>query len=512
MIPYLRLPTFKSVSLMGLVHNTGSFNSSILIEKLVLLTEAREEMRVLLKQQDKLADYSSAMSILSSIKKYVSELHSLEKLVAENPCLEFTLNIVFIWKSALVETAFGAISGLYTKKILNATKNDKLLDIKSSAHSKLSFKSAITGKLKNKGSSKLYTQSNIPEYSTNAHPATENQEPPYFNYGSDQSNPSGIVSNFNQKQSQDPNIEFEKANTLFTLGLSKIYYSYILFDGFEICFDSELTNQMLPVETNTRTSLIGDSKNLTMLKKMFPFKKIKSRDGKEHSEQLFDDWAQRISQAVKELRESAGLFQYILTELANTQNIDLTNSDLNPTVLLMLQKISLADADRLVASNAIKLNYKPSIISRMLLYVSEQYNSALNLSESLKLDSLLAINSNFLKLLKRKKQFVYGLALIFLAKDSFKINELGLSVAYIKEAKSIFTLLVSSRYNFLIISNIEGILEQTEQLYAMYNRTNDTHGFERIPSLSELKSKIPSGRPFNDIATYNPIEQTQLYF
>ncbi|PVV02485.1 hypothetical protein BB560_001927 [Smittium megazygosporum] len=522
---YMRLPVTKSISLTDLVHASSNQNFSEVLERLISLGDARESMKALLDDQDKISSSREVLVTINSIKKYLSELQDLEKYVLEDPSLKFTFNVVFIWKSAILESSLGGMSRFYSKRLLTSNKSEFRVDAKAESQSKSTANPSLI-RARQKSHSKILKDSRansaIDSESVNRKSITEIPLAARSNLLNPESENSILVDPFNQKQTQDPQFTFEKANTLYTLGIAKLLYAYTLFDSFALCFDSELSNYMLPQESNLpkKEKLFSSAriKNKATIKNVFSLKKSASKQqisatiSDAENEITDQERAQKMTQAVKELRESSGIFHYILSELVPRLTLDLTNSDLNPTILSMLEKVSLADADRFVANNAIRLSYKSSIISRMLLYVSEQYRLVLSLSKSLKLDSTLSVNSNFLTFIKKNNDFVYSLSLVFLAKDSFEKNSYGLSVSYIREAKHILIDLVKDKQILKYVPNVQSILNQTEQLYSMYTRNNDTFGFERVPSKSELESKIPSGRPFNEISSFNPTSGLTQYF
>ncbi|OMJ18038.1 hypothetical protein AYI70_g5601 [Smittium culicis] len=220
-----------------------------------------------------------------------------------------------------------------------------------------------------------------------------------------------------------------------------------------------------------------------------------------------------LSKVVLELRESAGIFNYILKNISpRIQLTDIGSSDLSPNILLILQKLSLADADRLVAGKAVALGYKPGIVARMLLYVSEQYSNVLTLSKNIRLDAIQQLNNEFRSSIKRRREFVFSLALIYLSKDCYEKNSFGLSVTYIKESLSILTKLSNKSSDLSRDCSIQSALAYCNNIFNLYTKNNDTFGFEPVPSYESIRSKIPTGRPFNEIAPFNPNNTQNVFF
>ncbi|PWA02551.1 hypothetical protein BB558_001312 [Smittium angustum] len=566
----MRLPLTTQVSLMDLVESSGSQNNSWLLEKLLSLTQQRQNLRLKLKEQDKIVDYYGAYSLYETVKRYIDELDSLEQLVAQNPSVIITNKVVFIWKSALVESSLGGTSGFYAKKIREVAKSANKM-----AQSAASF--ATKPKYDTKQKYDIETKS-IDSFDMVL--VSSNESSPKANESTEPNNL--VASPFDQKKAQNPDIKFEKANVLLVLGISKLLIAYTCFDRFEIYIDSDSSYLMLPNQKDhveKSNSISNGFKKFSGIKNIFPFAKhaidIKKTgiqsishekngtgttktNGKD-SNGISDDSdnEQGMLRAVQELRESAGIFEYILTEYSSKiQNITITNSDLNCTVLLILQKLSLADADRLMAGKAVRQKLTPHNISRMLLSVSEQYDQVLELAKTMRLDAVQSLSSEFKNNIKMSQQYVFALALVFLAKMSFEKNEFGFAVGYIKEARSILRKLYDSQTSmspskllsykgsssktganslafsgndggsgrYSLSSNRDGyggmssyssnpykaLLVQVESLFALYTRNNDTIGFEPVPDSNEIRARIPLGRPFNQLVEYKPPQISTL--
>ncbi|OLY78972.1 hypothetical protein AYI68_g5890 [Smittium mucronatum] len=506
---YMRLPNTKPVSLLDLVKVSNQNDSGVpvlqnpFLEKLLDLTRLREKMRTLLKDADNIHDSFQANALVESISLYMTELQLLKTSVESTDSFEFSEQIVFVWNSSLLENRISGATSFYTKKIRETTKSDLKNSLNNQFSNlrlmKQSFKSGKSGK-------------DLELLNSN----TDNSEVLNDEKLEAPKTKSLLIESFVQRSCQSPNLDFELANVLLTLGIAKVFKSYTQFNNFEFYLESE--DLMLPFENSTGKNP-RDAKPLKAIKNIFPFNK---KDGKGSDSRLlssskqdfnFAEYEKLLSKVVLELRESAGIFHHILTNVTGRiQLTDLGSSDLNPTVLLILQKLSLADADRLVAGKAVALGYKSNVISRMLLFVSEQYSNVLDLAETIRLDAIQSLNKEFNKSIKRRREFVSGLALIYLAKDAYEKNQFGESVSFINESQSILTKLSKKSSEISNDCSIQSALAYCNSIHNLYIKNNDTFGFEAVPSFESIKSKIPSGRPFNDIISFQNQTQKQAFF
>ncbi|OMJ26315.1 hypothetical protein AYI70_g275 [Smittium culicis] len=525
----MRLPCSKAVSLLDLIKavpqsgQNSEATDNIFLEKLLDITRLRENMRTLLKEQDNITDYAQASSLVEAISSYLTELQTLKTAVETNKSFTFSEQVVFIWTSSLLENKISGATSFVTKKIRDAAKSDLL----AGASSQLAGNKLARPSTKNLKS--LTRKDSFSTLKTDLEAELDDLGSPTLLQQTDdlkikKTKRSLMISAFTQRSSQSPSLDFELANVLLVLGISKVFKSYTQFNNFEFYLDSEFDNSMLPTDSLKGKASNGiDPKSLASIKNIFPFNRSK-KDAKSIStkndalnkssiEFNFADYEKMLSKVVLELRESAGIFNYILKNISpRIQLTDIGSSDLSPNILLILQKLSLADADRLVAGKAVALGYKPGIVARMLLYVSEQYSNVLTLSKNIRLDAIQQLNNEFRSSIKRRREFVFSLALIYLSKDCYEKNSFGLSVTYIKESLSILTKLSNKSSDLSRDCSIQSALAYCNNIFNLYTKNNDTFGFEPVPSYESIRSKIPTGRPFNEIAPFNPNNTQNVFF
>ncbi|KAJ2890434.1 hypothetical protein IWW38_004131, partial [Coemansia aciculifera] len=206
-----------------------------------------------------------------------------------------------------------------------------------------------------------------------------------------------------------------------------------------------------------------------------------------------------LKRASIELREAAGIFQYILESvLPQTLDERLGIPDMAPDVQYMLQTLSLADSDRLSVRVWLRSDKNqrktPNTPANLLLGIQERYENAYTSLRTLQSGDLRNISPDIPNYLRDGQQVILAQAMIYLAQVHSDNQKYGNAVSFMREARDLLDD-VKKRGQSVHAHTAEKLLAGPLQpLYSLYRRNNDTIGFEPVPTSEELRTKLPSGR------------------
>ncbi|ORX70681.1 hypothetical protein DL89DRAFT_266848 [Linderina pennispora] len=203
-----------------------------------------------------------------------------------------------------------------------------------------------------------------------------------------------------------------------------------------------------------------------------------------------DEGAQGIEalkRASAELREAAGIFQYIIDQvLPYLAGVRLSVPDLTPDIQYMLQTLSLADSDRLSVRVWLRTdkNQKrtPNMPANMLLEIQQRYENASVSLRTLQSGESRSVSADVQNYMRDGQQLILAQAMVYLAQVNSDKQKFGNAIKRRKQSVHVETA------NKLLSGPVDA-------LYSLYRRNNDTIGFELVPSSEELRAKLPSGRP-----------------
>ncbi|KAJ2338092.1 hypothetical protein GGH91_004921 [Coemansia sp. RSA 2671] len=206
-----------------------------------------------------------------------------------------------------------------------------------------------------------------------------------------------------------------------------------------------------------------------------------------------------LKRASLELREAAGIFQYMLENvLPKIQDERLGVPDLAPDIQFMLQTLSLADSDRLSVRVWLRTDKNqrktPNTPANLLLGIQERYENAYNSLRALQSGDFRTMSSEISFYLRDGQQVILAQAMIYLAQVHSDNQKYGNAVSFMREARDLLDD-VKKRGQSVHTRTAEMLLTGPLQpLYSLYRRNNDTIGFEPVPTSEELRAKLPSGR------------------
>ncbi|KAJ2831368.1 hypothetical protein FBU31_002286 [Coemansia sp. 'formosensis'] len=397
----------------------------------------RETMRERLKAQSKSEDLGRVNAVIAAIQGYLPELHWFISFY-ENNREEFKgiQTMVFIWKSAIVHRA---------------------LDTKFT-RPRFTGPGAGGGRGSGGGSAG----------------GAGNGDSDGGSGGGNAGGSSGIgfprMSGriFKQRRLQSSSIYVELGFTLLSLAVAKSMNAYSKVASLDTEVECETINAMTP---GARMTL--------------------EEEGEQGIEYL--------KRASLELREAAGLFQFILENvLPQIQDERLGVPDLSPDIQYMLQTLSLADSDRLSVRVWLRTDKNqrktPNTPANLLLGIQERYENAYNSLRALQSGDFRSMSSEISFYLRDGQQVILAQAMIYLAQVHSDNQKYGNAVSFMREARDLLDD-VKKRGQSVHARTAEMLLAGPLQpLYSLYRRNNDTIGFEPVPTSEELRAKLPSGR------------------
>ncbi|KAJ1896764.1 hypothetical protein LPJ66_003791 [Kickxella alabastrina] len=217
-----------------------------------------------------------------------------------------------------------------------------------------------------------------------------------------------------------------------------------------------------------------------------------------------------LRRAALELREAAGVFQYIIDHvLPQLRGIRLGVPDLTPDIQYMLQMLSLADADRLSVRvwlrNDKHHRKTPNMPANFLLCIQERYSNAVTALRMLQSGEFRSISSDIQNYMRDGQLVILAQAMVYLAQVHSDNKKYGYAVGFMRYARDLLTE-VKKRKTSVHANTAEMLLRgPLEPLYSLYRRNNDSIGFEPVPSTEELHGRLPSGRAlFSSATVYVP--------
>ncbi|KAJ1964039.1 hypothetical protein GGI12_001678 [Dipsacomyces acuminosporus] len=273
---------------------------------------------------------------------------------------------------------------------------------------------------------------------------------------------------FKQRRTQSHSIYVELGFTLFSLAVVKSMSAYSRVSTLDTEIECETINAMTP---GVRPA------------------------SKEESDSEID----ALKRASAELREAAGVFQYIADSiLPHLAGVRLNVPDLTPDIQYMLQMLSLADSDRLSVRVWLRTdkNQKktPNIPANLLLEIQQRYENAYNSLRTLQNGEYRSVSSDIQYYMRDGQQVILAQAMIYLAQVHSDRQKFGNAVGFMRDARE-HLIEVKRRKQSVHTITAEKLLNgPVEALYSLYRRNNDTIGFEAVPSSEDLRARLPSGR------------------
>ncbi|KAI8322851.1 hypothetical protein GQ54DRAFT_297129 [Martensiomyces pterosporus] len=206
-----------------------------------------------------------------------------------------------------------------------------------------------------------------------------------------------------------------------------------------------------------------------------------------------------LKRASAELREAAGVFQYIIDDvLPHLVGTRLNVPDLTPDIQYMLQTLSLADSDRLSVRVWLRTdkNQKksPNIPANLLLEIQQRYENAYTSLRTLQSGEFRSVSSDIQNYMRDGQQVILAQAMIYLAQVHSDKQKYGNAVGFMRDAREHLAD-VKRRKQSVHATTAAMLLDgPVEALYSLYRRNNDTIGFEPVPSSEDLRARLPSGR------------------
>ncbi|KAJ2230077.1 hypothetical protein H4R99_008230 [Coemansia sp. RSA 1722] len=218
---------------------------------------------------------------------------------------------------------------------------------------------------------------------------------------------------------------------------------------------------------------------------------------------LVDDDAEMGVEALKrasvELREAAGIFQYIIDHvLPHIRDIRLGVPDLTPDIQYMLQMLSLADSDRLSVRVWLRTDRNrsktPVMPANLLLGIQERYANAVTSLHTLQSGEFRSVSSKIQNYMRDGQLVILAQAMIYLAQVHSDNQKYGYAVGFMRDARDLLAE-VRKHNNSVHARTAEMLLKgPLEPLYSLYRRNNDSIGFDPVPSSEDLRARLPSGR------------------
>ncbi|KAJ1941273.1 hypothetical protein EC988_006805 [Linderina pennispora] len=207
-----------------------------------------------------------------------------------------------------------------------------------------------------------------------------------------------------------------------------------------------------------------------------------------------------LKRASAELREAAGIFQYIIDQvLPHLAGVRLSVPDLTPDIQYMLQTLSLADSDRLSVRVWLRTdkNQKrtPNMPANMLLEIQQRYENASASLRTLQSGESRSVSADVQNYMRDGQQLILAQAMIYLAQVNSDKQKFGNAVGFMRDARELLIEIKRRKQSVHVETANKLLSGPVDALYSLYRRNNDTIGFELVPSPEELRAKLPSGRP-----------------
>ncbi|KAJ2249661.1 hypothetical protein GGI13_004212 [Coemansia sp. RSA 455] len=432
---YLKPPKTKTISAASILPPSMHQNAEV-YKRVNHMCALRETMRERLKAQSKTDDMSRVNSVIAAIQGYLPELHWFISFYESNRS-EFKgiQTMVFIWKSAIVI---------------------RMLDLIKPSRPRFGFGRSAGGGGGSGGAGN--GDSDGGSGGGNAGGSGSG--------GGMSRIPSGRI--FKQRRLQSSSIYVELGFTLMSLAVAKSMNAYSKVASLDTEVECETINAMTP---GARMTLEDEG----------------------------EQGIEALKRASLELREAAGLFQFILENvLPQTRDERLGVPDLSPDLQYMLQTLSLADSDRLSVRVWLRTDKNqrktPNTPANLLLGIQERYENAYNSLRALPGGDLRNMPMEISSYLRDGQQVILAQAMIYLAQVHSDNQKYGNAVSFMREARDLLDD-VKKRSQTIHARTADMLLAGPIQpLYSLYRRNNDTIGFEPVPTSEELRAKLPSGR------------------
>ncbi|KAJ2657712.1 hypothetical protein IWW48_004393 [Coemansia sp. RSA 1200] len=434
---YLRNPKTKVINPPSLLPLSLQNDTEVYgrVSKMCML---REGMREKLKAQSKIEDLSRIGAVISAIEGYLSELHWYISLYESKREMfrDSSRGVEFIWKSAIVSRLYDAV---------NLTRP------------RFGLRGGNAGD-SDGGNSGGGSNGGNGGGAAAAGGAVG---------GSAASRILGGRS-FKQRRTQSTSIYVELGFTLLSLAVAKSMNAYSKVSSLDTEIECETINAMTP-----GASMVLEDEG--------------------------EQGVEALKRASIELREAAGVFQYIMDHvLPQISGIRLGVPDLTPDIQYMLQMLSLADSDRLSVRVWLRTDKNqrktPNIPANLLLGIQERYLNASSLVRTLQSGEFRSVSSDIQNYMRDGQQLILAQAMIYLAQVQSDNQKYGNAVGFMRDAREILAGL-KKRNQSVHARTAEMLLRgPIDPLYSLYRRNNDTIGFEAVPSSEDMRARLPSGR------------------
>ncbi|KAJ1934283.1 hypothetical protein FBU59_005749, partial [Linderina macrospora] len=147
-----------------------------------------------------------------------------------------------------------------------------------------------------------------------------------------------------------------------------------------------------------------------------------------------------LKRASAELREAAGIFQYIIDQvLPHLAGVRLSVPDLTPDIQYMLQTLSLADSDRLSVRVWLRTdkNQKksPNMPANMLLEIQQRYENASASLRTLQSGESRSVSADIQNYMRDGQQLILAQAMVYLAQVNSDKQKFGNAVGFMRDAR-----------------------------------------------------------------------------
>ncbi|KAJ2081564.1 hypothetical protein H4R24_002240 [Coemansia sp. RSA 988] len=273
---------------------------------------------------------------------------------------------------------------------------------------------------------------------------------------------------FKQRRTQSTSIYMELGFTLQALAVAKCMSAYSKVATLDTEVECETINAMTP-------------------------------GAKVISEEEGEQGVEALKRAAMELREAAGVFDYVIESiLPKINHIRLGVPDLMPEVQYMLRYLSLADSDRLSVRVWLRTDKNqrktPNTPANLLLGIQERYGKAYSQLRTLQGGEFRSVSADIQNYMRDGQLVILAQAMIYLAQVHSDGQKFGIAVGFMRDARELLSE-VKKRNQSVHAKTADMLLSgPLEPLYSLYRRNNDTIGFETVPSSEDLRARLPSGR------------------
>ncbi|KAJ1979936.1 hypothetical protein H4R34_002638 [Dimargaris verticillata] len=231
------------------------------------------------------------------------------------------------------------------------------------------------------------------------------------------------------------------------------------------------------------------------------------------TQQLPDHDTQRYKQAMHHLCQAAGVYDYILRNVApKLAESSAANSqgqsnprppELTSEMLQILSRLAMADAQRIAIRLSMAQNRSPSLMAKLLLGVGEEYDAIFGLFQTMPSQDHRDMTAELRRYLKDHRIYFQACAQRYLAMDAHQHDLDGVALGFVDQARiGMQTLRAKDRTP--IVHEATLLLAELDQERATYDKLNRTVTFDPVPSPAELNQRTPSGRTLMEMTVFTP--------